>query len=776
MRPPNLQTFAAYLRLVVRALSWNMVALLGLGLILLAVGSDEGQELLRLGADGEHPAWHKLWTLVPPLALFLCTIVFVGSVTAAAGSQQLQSAYSPVLPPPRLLIATRYVIPCVLGTVAVAAVARSVHLLSWMIGLLVVAPGAYALARRFGSSGLVARTKNPSGGWIASLVSLFVAIGWCASFVHFPAYAREVGTVGVMIVAVTLWVNVLSLLFVALPLKYRLPSLVLLIPVLWLASSFLHDPNVWPRRDFYPTSAQGANHRVARPPSVLKALTAWLPQFEHDDPQAPIPVYLVSAEGGGIRAAYWTGRVLAEINERSVGRLSSHAFVYSGVSGGSLGIATFQNAASPARDPREVTRFVDDFLGRDDLAPLVSRLLITEPLWQLIGHASGVIPRDVAFERQFDIDWREISGSDFYSQSFNRVYAVDPAHPSPIMAFNATNVESGKRAIIANAAPAGLNTDYLLPLQIDGVRELLQDVSVAEAVHLSARFPYLSPPASLQLIVPGTSPNRRVVRRWGRAVDGGYFDNSAGLFVHDVFEELVLLRAFARRHQEVSQAGVDWERLRPLVARLRFHVLVIRNDPNAAWGSQMNDYPSIKSAAATQRLYPLDLTAAIKDGMSARLIPGVPGLSELLAPPETMISTRDARGAATRRSLWETVSRASDDLSYQCEIERRVASGQPITLPLQYSAACIEDIDDYAEISLADAALEDHAEASGANGCGTFLPQEIALGWTLSRESRDLMSCLARTNKGIQNIAIQLVEPQTAAAWNAREHLQAFGQ
>lgn len=772
MRPPALRTFATYLRLVVRVLSWNIVALLGLGLILLAVGSNQGQELLRLSAEGRHPTWHALWTLAPPLVLLFCTVVLVGSITAAAGSRQLQVAYGPMLTPPQLLMATRHVIPCVLGVAAVSAVATSVHLLSWLIGLAVVAPGAYILARRFAPSRLRAQLRIPQAGRNATLVILLIAIGWCASLVRFPTYTREVGTVGVMIVAVSLWVNVLSLLFVALPLRYRLPSLVLLIPLLWLGSSLLHDPNVWPRRGLHATSVQGTGQRAALPQSVLKALAAWLPQLERVDSKGPIPVYLVSAEGGGLRAAYWTGRVLAEINERSIGHLSSHAFVYSGVSGGSLGIATFQNAASPVRDPRDATRFVEEFLGRDDLAPLVSRLLITEPIWQLVGHASSLIPRDVAFERQFDADWRAVCGSDFYSQPFNRVYAIDPAHPSPIMAFNATNVESGKRVIIANAAPTGLNTDYLLPLQIDGVRELLQDMSVAEAVHLSARFPYVSPPASLQLIVPGISPNRTVVRRWGRAVDGGYYDNSAGLFVHDVFEELVLLRAYARRHQGVRQAGVDWERLRPLVARLRFQVVVIRNDPEAAWGYQMNDYPSIKSAAATQRLYPLDLTAAIKDGLSARLIPGVPRLSELLAPPETMISTRDARGAATRRSLWETVSRASDDLSYQCEIERRVATGQLIALPLQYSAACIEDVDDYAEISLADAALENHAAPSATNRCGFFPAADIALGWTLSRESRDLMSCLARTSKAIRDIASQLVEPKVATVWYAREHLQ----
>lgn len=763
---------AAYLWLGVRVISWNIISLLGVGVILLTVASDQGQELLRLAADNPSP-WSASWTLGAAILLFFCTTVSVAAVTATAGAHQLQVRHRQVLASCKVTSSTNYVIPSAIGAVAAASITASIHELAWLIVCGVVAAMGYALAYRLNCGALLTRVISWWTGWIGAFTFLGLSGIWALSLVLHPAYARDVGTLVVAIVSVTLWVNIFSLLFVAGPLRYRFPSLVLLIPVLWVGSSFFHDTNLWPRRDSDELSPWSSPKRRDVPQSVPLALASWILQFEHDDHEDSIPVYLVSAEGGGIRAAYWTARVLAELQERTVGRFAPHVFVYSGVSGGSLGIAAFQNASSdPASDPRDVVRFVDDFLGRDYLAPLVSRLMVTEPLWQLLGHASGVLPRDVAFERQLNTDWKQISGSNFFSQPFNAVYSVDAKRPMSIMAFNSTNVESGKRLVIANATPSGLNTDYLLPMQIDGVRELLSDVTVAEVVHLSARFPYISPPASLQVLVPGTSPHEEVLRRWGRAVDGGYFDNSAGLFVHDVYEELVQLRSYARRRQGVSEVGLDWERIRPLVSRLRFHVLVIRNDPNASSGRQMNDYPSLDSVT-TRGLLPFDFDGAMKDGLSPGLFPGAAPLSELLAPPETMLTTRDARGAATRRSLWETVSRTSDDLSYQCEIERRVANGQPITLPLQYSSPCVEDVDDYQEISLADASLENHDEAHYPPLCGSFQVQAIALGWTLSRESRELMSCLAHANQSIRDIASTLIQPATASSFPSAQSLRA---
>jgi hypothetical protein len=50
---------------------------------------------------------------------------------------------------------------------------------------------------------------------------------------------------------------------------------------------------------------------------------------------------LVSAEGGGIRAAYWTGVGLGRMEEATNETFSTTVVSMSGVSGGSLGIATW---------------------------------------------------------------------------------------------------------------------------------------------------------------------------------------------------------------------------------------------------------------------------------------------------------------------------------------------------------------------------------------------------------------------------------------------------
>jgi hypothetical protein len=52
-------------------------------------------------------------------------------------------------------------------------------------------------------------------------------------------------------------------------------------------------------------------------------------------------VWLISSEGGGIRAAMWTVLVLSELHEKTEGRLWRCTLATSGVSGGSLGLAVF---------------------------------------------------------------------------------------------------------------------------------------------------------------------------------------------------------------------------------------------------------------------------------------------------------------------------------------------------------------------------------------------------------------------------------------------------
>ena len=83
------------------------------------------------------------------------------------------------------------------------------------------------------------------------------------------------------------------------------------------------------------------NHRVevrahsAPLPSLEQAFTDWLGQIDGASPPgARKPVYLVAAEGGGIRAAYWTGTVLSDLADAQPS-FGSRLFAVSGISGGS---------------------------------------------------------------------------------------------------------------------------------------------------------------------------------------------------------------------------------------------------------------------------------------------------------------------------------------------------------------------------------------------------------------------------------------------------------
>jgi predicted acylesterase/phospholipase RssA len=742
-------TIGTFLRVLLRLLSWNILSLFGLCLILLGISSGQGQELLRLAHDHPGGVIRTLNTLLLPLLLFSTTCVCVGVVIGHAGASQLTMIAAETDAQVRNVLSLgRFVAPWFLGAIAFSVLALQLGGFAWFLKLSLAFAITVAVINRYAPRNWIRPLQKPKLAGFIALAVLLVATTWSVTCVHSPTFGRHVGTIGVAIVAISLWVNALSLIFVVLPLRHRLPNLVLVIPFLWFGISLLHDPNVWPRRRADAPKTQTADQRVSSS-TILRALASYLSQYKSEASQKPIQLYLVSAEGGGIRAAYWTARTLAELNEHTEGQFSRHVFVYSGVSGGSLGITVFEDAArEDPDDPQQVRHNIEVFLGRDYLAPLINRLLVTEPLWQVLGRFSGVIPRDVAFERQLNSDWLNVSRSDFFARRFTDTYGVRVGSPRPIMALNATNVETGKRIIITNAAPTIVNTDFLMPLDLDEMRDTVGDVSVAEAVHLSARFPFVSPPASVQMTV--STKVGATTRLWGRAVDGGYFDNSAGLFIRDVFEELLQLRTYARRDQRVSQAGVDWDNMRPLVARLRFHVLVIRNDPTAVWGRQVDDYPTVVGEI-TRGSQPFDLSAALGNGLRISKIPRIARLSELLSPPETMLATRDARAAATRRSLWETVTRSSGDLGFQCEIEKRVLSGQPIKLPIGYSAQCVADNDDYQEISLADIALDNEHDDPGKR-CASPPVESIALGWALSTESQETMSCLARNNQVLKDL------------------------
>src|SRR4051794_22390663 len=108
-----------------------------------------------------------------------------------------------------------------------------------------------------------------------------------------------------------------------------------------------------------------------------------------------IPSFIVSAEGGGIRAAFFTAITLARMVDHCP-RIAHHIFAISGVYGGSIGAAVFA-AAMAARPPNRTDKRCDlimsashfyedavsEVLSDDHLSPLLARMLTGDAFQQL---------------------------------------------------------------------------------------------------------------------------------------------------------------------------------------------------------------------------------------------------------------------------------------------------------------------------------------------------------------------------------------------------------
>lgn len=246
-----------------------------------------------------------------------------------------------------------------------------------------------------------------------------------------------------------------------------------------------------------------------------------------------VPVVIVAADGGGIRAAYWTAAVLSELEDRSqrdAVPFSRHVFAISGVSGGSLGGAAFSaiaasRATSTHADPRTWVQESSDLLGRDFLSPTLANALFPDLLQRFIP-----VPlfddRAIALEKSWERAWDDSHPNDLkrFTAAFHDLWAKKPFQV-PLLFLNGTVVESGERAIM-DPFWASPNAAAIFPSALRSGQALGSQLPLSTAVLTSARFTYISP-AGLVAMING-APGRQ------RIVDGGYFDNSGGVTAQEI--------------------------------------------------------------------------------------------------------------------------------------------------------------------------------------------------------------------------------------------------
>lgn len=248
------------------------------------------------------------------------------------------------------------------------------------------------------------------------------------------------------------------------------------------------------------------------------------------------PVFLIASEGGGIRSAYWTSRVLSLAQEQNPD-FKNHVFALTGVSGGSLGVAMFAGSIRyPELSDSVFSERFERFSRMDFLAPVSAWAVYPDMLQRFLPFPVQAFDRAKALEYSWEEAWMDCFPelpSNFMKAGFLEQLDVQQHPQLPAVILNTTHVESGNRCLISNVK---------LPVQhFFNAHQLFDiaghDVPVSTAISCSSRFPFITPPAA---VTDSTG------KRWGHLVDGGYFENLGSATLLEMYFSV---RKVAQKHR-----------------------------------------------------------------------------------------------------------------------------------------------------------------------------------------------------------------------------------
>jgi hypothetical protein len=364
-----------------------------------------------------------------------------------------------------------------------------------------------------------------------------------------------------------------------------------LLPVLvWWVLAGLTLPASMHDIELYVREPVGGSSGPMTTPTIEDAFNAWVDaqQLKSAEPGAPIPMVVVTAHGGGMRAAYWTALVLDCVvgHEVVTGRgedaphtcagprrspqdaqaAARRIFLVSGVSGGSVGLAAYaENLLSehPLQDG-----WVEASLGGDFASPTIGWGIFHDLPNHLFGVSSAsevcrlhlgstCLQQDRARTLEASLD-QSTDNPPLLRTTWDQRRSPDPevrakAESVPLLVFNST-LPGGGSAVVTSAAKLGQSRVNLsatergrgtsvmdtLPLGALETIDLLcneKDIRISTAAFLSARFPLVSPsgrlagscdemPGSEDPIVFSKACNDESRPCVMSMVDGGYLDNS----------------------------------------------------------------------------------------------------------------------------------------------------------------------------------------------------------------------------------------------------------
>lgn len=286
----------------------------------------------------------------------------------------------------------------------------------------------------------------------------------------------------------------------------------------FFVSLLLIGGSVSEKLGFYDVPAAAGEAPASVPPrqTIVQAVADF--RKCHGDPdqeaqQGSRLAIIVALQGGASRSAAWSLSVMRMLDERTAGAFSRNLFAISSISGGSLAAVTYSLLRADTADvwKSEKTEKGLVALARGDL--LVSsavRIFATDPY-------IGFPLRGRSLTHAFEKLWQDKQGFDIDLKKSGLVVSQRVRPCSPHLLLNGTDVGSGGRLITSTLKFEGEAGKAPFSEALDVLFRMKGDISPANAVMNSARFPVISPPGKLLLYYGDKQVPRKVV-------DGGVFE------------------------------------------------------------------------------------------------------------------------------------------------------------------------------------------------------------------------------------------------------------
>ncbi len=286
--------------------------------------------------------------------------------------------------------------------------------------------------------------------------------------------------------------------------------------------------------------------KVDQRPTLRQHFTQWFNKYSQDtlhnvyicrnDPAKQFyPVVFVCAEGGALRTGAYASMLLScmqdSLRDMHDIDFKKSIYAFSGVSGGSLGLAFFNaiaylNTEDELKGTGSLVELTKSFYTRDHLAPIIGKMFFGDVLNLFSPSHIVKFDRAIALEQSWEAGYNDIykARGFSFSSDFLSTYAKDNSYPA--LFINTTEAESGQQCWITSVKPDssmffGKDRD-LMDYKLKG------GINYSTAVNFSTRFPLFSPAVMVK-------ENENLKHHY---LDGGYAENTGSATMVEILKAL----------------------------------------------------------------------------------------------------------------------------------------------------------------------------------------------------------------------------------------------